>query len=60
MKLRISVFNKTQVMTAFLPQALNIAELFGCEMEICCISSPVRIAQRSGLAAGSYRPNHRI
>jgi hypothetical protein len=38
MKLRISVFNKTQVVTAFLPQAIQIAELFGCEVEIRCIA----------------------
>ncbi len=38
MKLRVSVFNKTQVMTAFLPQAIHIAEMFGCEVEIRCVS----------------------
>ncbi len=38
MKLRVSVFNKTQVVTAFLPQAIHIAELFGCAVEIRCIA----------------------
>ena len=36
MKLRISVFNKTQVVTAFLPEAIKIAELFGCSVQIKC------------------------
>jgi hypothetical protein len=36
MKLHIAVFNKTQVITAFLPQAIKIAELFGCVVQIKC------------------------
>jgi hypothetical protein len=34
MKLLIFVFNKNQVLAAFLPQAIRIAELFGCEIDI--------------------------
>lgn len=34
MKLKLSVFNKTQVITAFLPQAMKIAELLGCDVQI--------------------------
>jgi hypothetical protein len=34
MKLRISVFNKPQVITVFLPEAIKIAEWFDCTIQI--------------------------
>ncbi len=34
MKLTIFLFDKFQVIPAFLPQAMKIAECFGCDMEI--------------------------
>jgi hypothetical protein len=36
MKLQNSVFNKTHVMPAFLPQAIKIAEFFDCAVQIKC------------------------